>query len=362
MKKKNLIYLIIAAVLVLVTIFVVLYENGVLKSSEKIGPQSSALAIKDSSRVTKIFIADMFGSTVLLRRTPQGWMVNDSILATQEKVESLLSILMNLTVRQSVPEKAESNINMVLTTNSIKVEVYEKAPKFKIFGINISEKERKTKTLYMGPPTQDNVANFAYQEGMKESYIVHIPGFRGYVTPQFSPIPYEWITHRVFETKITRIESLAVEDLEHPEESFLVVKAGPRSFDMFDVNHQKILDYDTLKLIDMLSEYRNRNFEYIESSITQEEKDSIIRFNHHKIITLTDTEGNVTEMKLYKKEFDAESIIEGVDDQLPEMLNSKWDFNRFYATINGDLNTLYVMQFYHFDRQVQPLSYFLDKN
>lgn len=360
MKKKNLIYLIIAIVLILVSIFVVLYENGVFTDSDNLGPQSKAFAIEDSSKVTKIFIADMFGDKVLLNRSSKGWMVNDSILAIQENVEELLSTMMNLTIRQSVPQKAQSNINMVLTTNSIKVEVYEKAPKFKLFGLKIAEKERKVKTFYMGPPTQDNMANFAYQEGMKESYIVHVPGFRGYVTAQFSPLPHEWVTHRIFETKITRIESLEVQDYESPEESFTVRKAGTRTFDLFDCNNNQIIDYDTLKLIDMLSEYRNKNFEYIESSISEQEKDSILQFNQFKTITLTDIDGNRTKMELYRKGFDENDAFLEIDNKREHQV-SHWDLNRFYATLNDNDNTLYVMQFFHFDRQTQPLSYFLDK-
>lgn len=361
MKKKNLLYLIVAIVLIVVSVFVILYENGVFKGSKKSNLSSRIFAIEDSSRVSKIFLADMTGNQVLLTRTPQGWLVNDSIPAMQEKVEGLLSILTNITVRGVVPKKAQANINTALAVGAIKTEIYEKAPKFTIFGIKFLEKERIAKTYYMGSATQDNVSNFASLVGYDEPYIVHVPGFRGFVTPQYSPIPYDWISHRVFETKLTRIQTLESRDMENPEESFTFVKAGPRYFDLYNHNGEKIMDYDTTRVLDMLSEYRNKNFEAIENQITPFEKDSVLRFNLFKILTLTDIEGNKTEVKFYRMKDYGEYYLDEFKDTDLEEEFYPWNRDRFYGVVNDDTSQLYKMQFFHFDRQLQPFSYFVTK-
>lgn len=360
MKKKNVIYLIIAIVLVVISVFVILYENGVFRANGKSGPSSTIFAIEDTSRVSKIFLADMHGNTVLLTKTPHGWTVNDSLTAMPEKIGGILSTMQNIRVRQSVAKTAQNNVNSVLSINSVKVEIYEKKPLFTIFGIKFFDKERKTKSYYMGPATQDNVANFAYLEGTDEPYIVHIPGFRGFLTPQYSQFPLEWITHRIFETKITRIQTAEFKDFENPEESFRVEKTGPRFFDLYDYKNERIMDWDTIKMIDMLSEFRNKNFEYIETSLSREQVDSVLKFNLFKIITVTDVEGKTTEAKLYRRTYDGGISLSEFQDIDPSEFD--WDLDRFYAIVDGDESTLYSMQYFHFDRQVQPLSYFLNKD
>lgn len=356
MKNKNRIYLIIAIILIVVSVVIVLFENGVIGKFSRQGPPSDSFAIKDTSIVTKIFLADMTGNSVKLSKKESGWVVDDSIPAMPQKIDGLLSIMMNLIIREPVPKTAQATINSALAVGGIKVEIYQFAPKFKIFGIKFGEKERLVKTYYMGPATQDNLSSFAFLEGLEEPYVVHIPGFRGFVTPQYSQFPADWISHKVFETKLTRIQELVSQDLEKPEESFRVVKTGARTFDLFNYQNERVMNYDTLKLLDMLSEYRNRNFEVLESYLNPEQKDSVLRHHLFKIITLTDIEGKSTEMKLYHLLNYQEEIEMDIPD--PSLA---FAMDRFYGVINGDATKLYKMQYFHFDRQVQPLSYFLKK-
>ena len=354
MKKKNIITLIVAFIFVILATFVVLHENGVLFNANKFSADS--FAVKDTSKITKIFMADKYGSTVLLTRTDYGWTVQDTLIAMPEKIESLLSIMMNIRIKNSVSVNAQSNINSMLSYSGIKVEVYEKQPEFKLLGLKFGEKEKITKVYYMGPATQDNVSNYAYLEGMDEPYIVYIPGFRGFLTPQYSVNADEWISQNVFTTKLTRIAKLEVTDFIEPEESFSVEKVGTRFFNLYNGKQQLINDYDTTKLIDMLSEYRNRNFEYVVKDLSQEKIDTILTFNLWKKIKLTDTDGEEKEITLYKKRY------AGGFDMMKNEKNEKnpvWDSDRFFITIGKDKKTLYSMQFFHFGRQAQPLSYFL---
>ena len=188
----------------------------------------------------------------------------------------------------------------MLSTQAIKVEIYQIVPKFRIFGISFFTKERLTKTYYMGPATMDNMSNYALLEGMNEPYVVSIPGFRGFVTPQFSPFATDWYSHTLFQTKLTRIQSVQSIDIENPIESFLIKKEGARFFSMFDYQNNHISDYDTTKVIDMLSEFRERNYLSISTSLTNSEKDSVFKNNLFKIIILTDVDGKKTELKLYR--------------------------------------------------------------
>ncbi|MDL2296353.1 hypothetical protein LJC68_04275 [Bacteroidales bacterium OttesenSCG-928-B11] len=353
MKRNNKIYLAIAIVLIIISVVIILFENGVIRRSGQ-EPPSDSFAIKDTSLVTKIFIADMAGNNILLSRSGAGWLVNDSLLVMQQKIEGLLGVMQNLMIREPVTKTARQTINSALAVGGIKVEVYQIAPKFSLLGIKFGNKERLVKTYYMGPATEDNLSNFAVLEGLDIPYIVHVPGFRGFVTPQYSQFEIDWISHNVFDTKITRIQELVSQDLENPEESFRIVKAGPRSFDLFNYENQKIMNYDTLKVIDMLSEYRNKNFESVEKYLSSAERDSVLNYHLFKIITLIDVEGKSTEMKAYHLQDYANEPEMEIPD--PSLALAK---DRFYGVINGNQSQLYKMQYYHFDRQMQPLSYFL---
>lgn len=355
MKKKT-IYILLAAVLLVGLLFLILAKTGVVGNKQ---PKSDLFAVKDTNNITKIFIADMNGEYSLLVRHEDGWYVQDSIKAMPAKVNDLLSTIHNVALQQTVAKTAQSNINKMMSVNAVKVEIYQKAPKFKLFGIPFFNKERNVKTYYMGPSTMDNLANFAILEGFDEPCIVHIPGFRGFLTPFFAFKPVDWYNCDLFDTKITRIQSLLVEDFEHPEESFYVEKSGPRFFSLYNVHNELIADYDTVKLLDMLAEYRDKNYELFITGMSEGAKDTILRYNHFKTITLTDVDGKKTTLDMYRKmELDPyylDAIVGGLERAGDEPYNR----DKFYAVLNGNTKNLVQCQYYHFDRQVQPLSYFL---
>lgn len=355
MKKKN-IAIIIVCLLFAGLAVLFLTENNVIGSKQ---PKSDLFAVKDTNNITKIFIADMNGEHSLLVRRNDGWYVQDSVKAMPAKMTDLLSTIHNITLQQTVAKTAQSNINKMMSVNAVKVEIYKKSPKFTLFGIPFFTKERNVKTYYMGPSTMNNMSNYAILEGFDEPCIVHIPGFRGFLTPFYSYKPVEWYNCDLFTTKITRIQSLLVEDFEHPEESYYVEKSGPRFFSLYNSNNQLIEDYDTVKLLDMLAEYRDKNYEIYVSGMTPNAKDSILRYNHFKTITLTDVDGKKTTLDMYRKlELDPyylDAIVGGIERAEDEPYNR----DKFYAILNGNTKDLLQCQYYHFDRQNQPLSFFL---
>ena len=355
MKKKT-IYIILAAVLLVGCLLLILAKTGAIGKKE---PMSDIFAVKDTNNITKIFIADMNGEYSLLTRRDDGWYVQDSVKAMTVKVNDLLSTIHNVTLRQTVAKTAQSNINKMMSVNAVKVEIYQKAPKFKLFGIPFFTKERNVKTYYMGPSTMDNIANYAILEGFDEPCIVHIPGFRGFLTPFYAFNPVDWYSCDLFSTKITRIQSLLVEDFENPEESFYVEKSGPRFFNLYNIHKELITDYDTAKLLDMLAEYRDKNYEVYVTGMSDRAKDSILRYNHFKTITLTDVNGEKTTLDMYRKMEPDPYYLDAIIGR--EELEQEEPYNRdkFYAVLNGNTKDLVQCQYYHFDRQNQPLSNFL---
>ena len=348
-----------ACLLAILAIVAIIYQKGGFRKSYNTQKMSTLFAIKDTSTITRIFMADMFGNKVLLSRDPGGWLVNNRKPASSYQINDLLAMLTSIRIAQPVAGAAQRSIIEVLAINSTKVEIYGMEPLFRLFRHPFFTKERLLKTYFLGDATQNNLGSYAILEGMSAPYIIYKPGFRGYITPVFSPDPLDWYSQCVFSTKLTRIQNGSFIDLENPENSFFIEKAGPRTFTLFDIHKNIILDYDTLLLINMLSEFRERNYEKFLSEMSQPLRDSIIQSYLYKVISITDVEDQTTTMKLYHK-IEVMSLYDE-DDNLIEETHYVFNRDRSYATINDNTDEMFTIQFFHFDRQIQPLSYYLKK-
>jgi hypothetical protein len=215
-----------------------------------------------------------------------------------------------------------------------------------------------SKIYYFGDATQNRLGSYASIEGFPDPYIVYKPGFRGYITPQFSPHPTDWYSQLVFSTKLTQIQNVSVIDIENPENSFFVNKSGVRTFTLSDSHNNIINNYDTLLLINMLSEFKDRYYEMFLPKIEKSQKDSIIQSNPFKIISVTDVNNKTTTVHFYYM-IDEGDLYE--DNELIEEDFIEISKDRAFATINDNKDEIYTMQLYTFARQLQPLSYFLKK-
>jgi len=356
--KRQKIYLIIACLLAVLSVLAIVYKQGGFRRSLNTQKLSAVFAIKDTGTITRVFLADMYGRKTLLSKEATGWMVNNSKPASEMKVKEMIATLTSIRVAQPIAKAGHRNIIERMAVTSTKVEVYETKPLFTLFGYPFFTKERLIKTYFFGDATQNSLGSYALVEGMAEPYIIYKPGFRGYVTPEFSPNPFDWYSHLIFNTKLTRIQKASFVDIENPENSFFVEKAGPRTFNLFDVHNNPLMDYDTTRLINMLSEFRSRYYEIFYADMSKSLKDSIIQFNFFKMISITDVEDKTTALKLYYQ-IDSGSLYE--NEELIEEEYHQLNKDRCYATFNDNTDEIYSIQFLHFDRQIQPLSYYLKK-
>lgn len=352
--RKNIITIVVAAVLAVACLLLILWKNDKIFHGKQL--KEDMFAIADSSAVTKIFIADMHGNSVLLSRTEQGWRLSDTIPVIEEKVQSLLSVMLNLRVQVPVAHKGIDDVVNTMAVGGIKVEVYANQPAFTIFNKGFFAKERKEKTYYMGPATQSNVANYAILEGYEEMpCIVSQPGFRGFLTPRYSPFVEDWVSHQLFATKPTRVQEITIQDMEQPTESFKVEKSGTRFFKLYDAQDAEIALYDTTKLLNFVSEFKSKNYESL-ATLEPAAANKIIQNNLFKIITLQDIEGNTFELKLYKMD-ETHDYFDETGNKLDDV-EYLYNRDRCYGIFNGREDRIYILQYYHLDRILQPLSYY----
>ncbi|HOS16025.1 MAG TPA: hypothetical protein PKX15_03275 [Bacteroidales bacterium] len=346
--KKNLIILSSTLVLILLAVFLLLGRK-----SGTIDYDSKAFAVKDTSNIYKIFIADNYGEKVLLERQTGGyWKVNEQFDAVQKNVNDLLDVIRNISIREPVALSARNNVNKWLATGATKVEIYYYDYRIKI-GETKLWKYQNRKTYYIGNVTQDNLGNYAILEGGKDPFIVAMPGFRGFISPYYSPFVNDWRSHNIIKLKISKIKEINVVDFENPDESVHIIRNSNRNFDILTNKNQALSVYDTAKLFDHLSEYRDLNFEFFADDLSKGEKDTILSMKFKEVI-ITDTENKSTKITLYYMNNELDTVNYEYDFDFVEHFNK----DKFYAVINDNFKEMVICQYFVFDRIIQPLRYY----
>jgi hypothetical protein len=351
--RKNRVTLIIALILLLVAIALV-----VTNSYTTLRKEVSDFSIEDTASVTKIFLADKNNNEVTLERSAdQTWLVDGKYTAQQAKISSFLKTLMDLEVRSPVPLAARNNVITRMAVIAKKIEIYQISPRINLFNkIRLFPHEKLTRTYYVGDVTQDNQGTFMLMEGAEEPYIVHIPGFRGFVSTRYSTVEAEWRDYTVFKTRINEILSVKVEFPLRPEQSYQLEVQDNQNIllrSLFD--NQVVPGYDTMRVLNFLTSFEDIRFEsLLEHLIEKEFIDSVTASTPKTIITLTDREGKVNKVKIFAKMGFAPLYSE--DGAALEPL----DLDRAYALVNEEEDFV-LIQYYVFDQVTRTLGSLMGK-
>ena len=362
MKKRNIILIAIVAVVAIVALIVAL--RGSRKSTF---PQD--YHIEDIASVTRIFLADKQNQHVLLTRTGDStWLVENQYEANQPMVDLLLETLNTMRIRQQVNRNAIPTINKDLAAHAIKVEVYQRKPLINWFGgrLKLFPREKLAVTYFVGRETQDMMACHMFREGDKVPYVIHIPGFRGFPTPRFVTDPLKWRSHTIVDLDVRQIERVELSIPDMPDESFAIQREGDGFNFLVASDHgsQLATYFDTARVAQMLSCFTYLNFDEFAAIVPNSFADSCVSGTPRTILRITDTKGNLCEVKVYLKYSNPDDIEAMPDARIREEL----DVNRLYAIISGGRgrnmsdNDTVLIQNWIFDHILQPASYFQGKN
>ena len=162
------------AFLILVT-FYFYYNNTKILSHSNINYKFS---VNDTSCVSKIFLADRNGTSILLEKNKNKWILNKEYDVKKSSINILLSTIKDIRVHKSVPLNSINNSIKDLATNGVKVEIYSNKK-------NIFLKNKLLKSYTLGQPTADYLSNYIINNDEETPYIVNIPGFNGFLTPRY---------------------------------------------------------------------------------------------------------------------------------------------------------------------------------
>lgn len=345
--KKNLPVIIVALILLLVAAYFVLRPES--------GTYSRGLndfAVSDTSNITRIFLADKRNHSITLTRINEGaWRLNNKYPARKDGVDMMLKTMLNLSVKSPVPQAAHNNIIRLLSTSSVKVEIYQRVYRIHLGNLMLFPHEKLTKTYYVGSATQDNIGTYMLMKGASEPFVTYLPGFRGFVSSRYTAKEEDWREHVIFSNKLPDIASISIDFGDNPDWSFTLKNPDNRSFALTSaVTGKPVTDLDTLKVIDFLSSFHNIRFEAFLNDIDKSKRDSIRSTRPFYRIALTDRTGKTQTITTFKRKPspDQRDIYGGP---------VSYDHDRMYAVVNDDKD-LVLVQFYVFDRILRPLPAF----
>lgn len=353
-RKRNLLILLIVVVLIGLIALVVAMRGS------KDATFDQDFHVEDIENITKIFLADKENNHVLLQRVADAdtnsdttWTVDEIYPASKGMIKLLLETLHDMRIRQQVNKNAVPQAIKLLSANSTKCEVYQTRYLIDWFNgkLRLFPREKHTVTYFVGQETQDMMACFMYREGDKVPYIIHIPGFRGYLTPRFVADPMSWRSHTIVHWDITHLQSVELDIPATPEESYKVSRQGDGF--VFQKAGTIIDNFDTARVAQMLSCFHNLNFDEYASRVPNSNMDSSFNAGPRAILHITNTEGTTREVTTYIKYNNPTDSLVMRNDELYEM----FDLNRLYAII--DKKDTVLIQYFVFDNILQPASFYL---
>lgn len=305
------------------------------------GPMAD-FAIQDTSKVSRIFIAETDGKTADLVRTPQGWTVN-GMPANPHPIDLLLKTFMRVEVRSTVAKAAEANVLRVMSSSAKKVEIYTGGSK-------------PEKIWYVGHATQDHYGTFMLLEvpGKGKSstpFVMGMSGFTGFLSTRFHARLDEWRGTVVFQyPDLSQVMEVHVQHGGSTGTSFRV-RNNAGALELVPDSAQAIV-MDTTAAQDLMLQLKDLHFEYYERALPKTQRDSILASPPLHIVTVTEAGGAQRKVPMWRK-----PAYPG--QKTMEFETMKEDLDRVYALL--DDTVLVAVQRHLSDRITPPLVRLLKK-
>ena len=230
MIKKVLFLLVIIS-----SIYLINNENKKIKKEAE-----KKFSIENINEIDKVFLSDRKGNNLVLEKNDNSWFINERFKVRKDAINTLLTTINEVEVQRPVSNTAYNNIIKQLATTGVKVEIYYK---------------NNIKTYTVGGSTSDHLGTYMLMEDGDNPYVVHIPGFNGFLSPRYGIQGYEldinnWRDNTLFEIESEYINEISLYNYENKKESFKIINKPLRLLNNDSVstnyNIDKIIEYFNL--------------------------------------------------------------------------------------------------------------------
>ncbi len=298
-------------------------------------------SIDNTDDIDQIFLADRMGNTIDLKKNNNQWILSDSLEASEPRVAFLLELFKKIEVRNPVPESEKENILKSMAASNTKCEIY----------IN----GNLTKTYYVGPAASDNYGTYMlletpYDGISSEPFIVQIPGFRGAPGSRFFTNFNDWRSQKIYKYHPNEIKKITINNFENINESFSIEYGKQNEIKLYNYKNEEIKMFDSIKVKNYILNYKFVNHNQIEEEITNSQKNHTINDLKFFEVNVEDKKNVKSNIEMYYKELENPFINDYGD-------TTYYDIDHFYGRVNN--KDFVKMQYFHMDRIIKPLSYFL---
>lgn len=297
----------------------------------------SDFGVQDTAAVDRIFISDVAGRSIDLRRDGGLWRLNDAYLARKSDVDLLLRTFKRIEVKSPVSKSATPTALRIMGANAKRVDIYQGG-------------DRPVKSWIVGHATKDNFGTHMVLElpdkGRSSApFIVGMSGFTGVLSTRFRTELDSWRSTTVWD--IRDPYQLAEVRMELPRglgSGYRIEQGEQGELRFSDLTGRPLpMDSSSVKLL--LRAFQALNYEYIARGLERSTWDSLFATPADHVLGIRERSGTSGQVKFWYMPFTGE-----VDTTLA--YRPTHDPNRMYAQVEDSL--LVVVQRDLFDPLLQP--------
>ncbi len=297
----------------------------------------SDFTIADTARVDRIFITDVAGRSIDLRRAGGQWTLNGAYEARNSDITLLLTTFRRIEVKSPVSKKAQGTALRFMGAVAKRVEIYTGG-------------DKPEKVWIVGHATKDNLGTYMVLELPEKGrssapFVMKMAGFTGILNTRFHTDIDQWRRPVIWDYQdpydLARVE---VDLPKGPGTSFRVEQAADRTVQLLDAKDRPMaMDTSRVKLY--LRSFKDLNYEVIERRMDKASRDSLLAVVPDHVVRTRDRGGRQKEVRFWYMPFTGE-----VDSTLAFRPTN--DPNRMYAFVDDSL--VVVIQRPMYDALLEP--------
>ncbi len=324
--KRNRIYIIILVVLLAFAAYLYVKKGG----SGSINGNKMAFAVEDTAAIDKIVLSDKTGKVLLLTKKNKIWYANDSVRVRRDVIGVLLETIKRIEVKSPVNKPMRANLMKQLATGAVQVEIYTDG-----------SLDRK---YYVGGATMDALGTFMLLDGADDPFIIHIPGFDGYLTVRYNTDVSVWRDRGIFRIAPQNIGIVQIDYPESLEASFILKIQSKEYISLFNkagdsaksnINGEFLRKY--------LGGFSDIQYENPVDTKRLNVAELLIPQNLIATIVVYEKEGAKHQVELFKRYFDGQKF-------LPKSEQYDFDQDRCFVRVDG--NAVYNGQYRVFNNLI----------
>lgn len=289
---------------------------------------STDFSVANIDEIEQIYLADRYGNDVKLNKGLDGWLVNNKHKVRNSALETLLSTVGKMKIKHPVSESMHNSVIKTLASEGVKVELY-------------TNEKSLLKTFYIGSETADFLGTYMMMENANKAYVMHIPGFNGFLTPRFNidgrKVSSElWRDRQIFQA--TAVDSIQIQYHETPNRNFTFTSDCNI---LYRNNQQQMID--STSCTNYLQQVKKVNCEGFANDLAK--KDSLLGSQAFHTLTVYYRNGSIDKLDTYHKKPKRKEYQDQEGNPL------KYDVDRLYAFDGEDL---LLIQNYTFNPILQP--------